>query len=122
MIFRIFHVDVHPCMRHSIFCNVDQQIFKYPVSTLRIQRKDYFFFRKLPAEGQVCGIDLILKFQLYLAEKTDNVHIYDMKLYSFAGSLADFEEVFDEQLQPIGLLIQDPDIFLLGFPGKIRLF
>ena len=122
MIFRILHVDVYPCMRHSVFCNVYQEIFKYPVSALGIQRKDHFLFRKLPAERQVCGIDLILKFQLYLAEKTDNVYIYDMKLDSFTCSFADLEEVFDEQFQPVGFLIQNLDIFLLGLPGKIGLF
>ena len=121
MIFRIFHSDINPGVRHGVLGDVYQQIFKDSVGSLRIQRKNHLFLWELPAEEQICSLNLILKFQLYLAKQADNVHIYDIKLDSLACSLADLKEIFNEQLQPVGLLVQDLDIFLLILCGQIRI-
>ena len=78
MIFCIFHSNIYSCSGHCIFCNIYNQIFKHTISSLAVQRQDDFFFRKLPAENQICCINFILKLQFYLPHKADNINIHNV--------------------------------------------
>ena len=66
--------------------------------------------RKVHAEIQSCGFNLILQFQFYLEEKADQVDVRDVQSHSLAGRLANLEQILDEVFQTVGFLVQDADV------------
>ena len=112
---------IHSGALHRILDDVGIQVVKDSIGFLTVQGENDPFFRETEPEIQAGSTDSVLLFQIRLPEQIADIHVNNMKSNRPAARLTDFKQVLDQNLQTVGLLLQNREIFRLLFRGNTGL-